>query len=53
MKVNLNGAFHALRTTLPQLQENTGDVVSISSVAAFCRITETLPTRHRKPASKH
>ncbi|MDJ0489908.1 SDR family NAD(P)-dependent oxidoreductase [Rhodococcus qingshengii] len=35
MKVNLNGVFYALRATLPQLRENTGDVVIISSVAAF------------------
>lgn len=35
MKVNLSSAFYALRATLPQLRENNGDVVIISSVAAF------------------
>jgi NADP-dependent 3-hydroxy acid dehydrogenase YdfG len=35
MKVNLNGVFYFMRATLPQLRENMGDVVVISSVAAL------------------
>lgn len=33
--VNLNGAFYFLRGALPQLRENAGDAVLISSVAAL------------------